>query len=356
MSPEHIGFFGISLDRENPFALLNVTRWPMKLAGFLGLTIGMMLVSCATTETISNKPLNKSRAFACKKALRDNLGSMNSVRIYNYGDVERGRSKYLYYSVAEGAERSGRKLRFSCEQGLPQYMNYDATPERWRFRFDSRQWELVYQVGCYQEFCRYIPPNMMNRTTRWYVPKGQTADEWTEQLTSNFYTVPQSASLARWHQSSIAAISKGCPSLAMKPLLNTSDTIMFEFSHTGCNGYRAQYELQRIARTGSGVLVLSYTKMGNPPVGKDHDNWVAAISEARVRSDDEVQPELQRVRDDAKAQNASFMAICSVHYKLTPELSKSQAGRRRMALMTENWYILPDAQKACLRWAKGGSL
>jgi hypothetical protein len=235
-------------------------------------------------------------------------------------------------------------------------MNYDATFERWRFRFDSRQWELVYQVGCYQEFCRYIPPNMMNRTMRWYVPKGQTADEWSEKLTSNFYTVPQSASLARWHQSSIAALLRGCPNLALKTLLSTPDTILFEFSHAGCNGYRAQYELQRIARTGSGVLVLSYTKMGNPPVGKDHGSLVAAISEARIKSDVDVQPEMQRVRDDAKAQKASFKAICSERYNLTPELNQSQAGRMRMAQMTENWYILPDAQKACLRWAKGGSL
>ena len=138
MSPEHINSIGTSLNRDNPFALLNVTRWPIKLAVFLGLTIGMTLASCVNTETMSNKPLNRTWAFACKKALRDNLRGKNSFRIYNYGDVERGKSRDLYYSVAEGVERSGRKLRFSCEQGLPQYMNYHATPERWRFPFDSR--------------------------------------------------------------------------------------------------------------------------------------------------------------------------------------------------------------------------
>lgn len=328
----------------------------MKLTIFLSLTIGIMLASCGAADTSSNKSLNKSWAAACKKALRDNLGNKNPVRIFNYADVELGKSKHLEFSVAEGAEGSGRKLRFSCEQVLPKFMNYDATPERWKFRPDSRQWELVYQIGCYQKICQYSSPNMMNRTTRWYVPMGQTVDEWTEKLTSDFYTVPKSASLARWQQSSIAAISKDCPSLAMKTLLKTSDTIIFEYSHSACKGFPAQYELKRLARTGSGVLVLAYTKIGNPPVGKDHDKWVVAISNARVRSDDDLGPELQRVRDDAKAQQASFMALCSEIYNLSPELSQSQAGRRRLAQMTENIFILPDDQKACLKWAKGGSL
>jgi hypothetical protein len=292
----------------------------MKLAGSVGLLVCLALVSCAT-KTTGIKPQKQHWAFACKKALTDYLGSMDSVRIRNLDDVARGKTQYLEYDIANAEGGPPRSFQFSCEQALPSYMAYDGTPERWTFRFDSRPWDLVYQAGCYQEFCQYIPPNMMNRTTRWYMPKGQLLENWQEKVTSNFYAVPDATSLGKWSQDFVRQLTKQCP------------------------------------RTASGMAILAYTKLGAPPVGAQRDQWRAALLAAKVRPDGEVQPEIQRLRDQASAKRASFEAICAQRFNLTPELRQSEEGRKRLAVMAGQRPIHPDAQqvKACLSWAKGKS-
>jgi hypothetical protein len=328
----------------------------MKLAGSIGLLVCLALVSCAT-KTTGIKPQKQHWALACKKALTDYLGSMDSVRIRNLDDVARGTTQYLEYDIANAEGGPPRSFQFSCEQALPSYMAYDGTPERWTFRIDSRPWDLAYQAGCYQEFCQYIPPNMMNRSTQWYMPKGQLLENWQEKVTSNFYAVPDATSMGKWSQDFVRQLTKECPSLSRKTLLDTADAFVIEFHHSGCNGTPAQYEVQKIARTASGMAILAYTKLGAPPVGAQRDQWRAALLAAKVRPDGEVQPEIQRLRDQASAKRASFEAICAQRFNLTPELRQSEEGRKRLAVMAGQRPIQPDAQqvKACLSWAKGKS-
>ncbi len=316
----------------------------------------MVTYSCSDA-TNTSKPKGRSWAFACKEALKDTLGSLDSIRIHNYRDVEQGRARGLYYTNEKGLGKFFGKT-FQCDEELPAYMNYVAAPERWKLHFDARQWQLVYQAGCFQPYCEYLPPNMINRTSRWYVPAGQDAEKWIEMISSNFYTVPKSATLMKWYTDSVQALSKeGCLRWPPRKLIDNPDTIIYEFSSLECRGFSAQYEITRIARTASGILSLSYTKMDDAPSERDRSDWLKILTDAHVRTDEEIQPELTVAQNDPRAQRASFVAICSEHYKITPEMNNHPEGRARLATLRENRYINPDpVAEQCLRWATGTSV
>src|ERR1039457_142695 len=115
-------------------------------------------------------------------------------------------------------------------------------PERWNFHFDSRQWHIGYQAGDQQGALRE------------YVLPGQTVDNWQELVTSRYSAVRvKPRAMFEYFKSQI---SRDCPSLQISVIEESSDSILFEWKHGGCQGYPAQHEIQRIVLTPTGSLVL----------------------------------------------------------------------------------------------------
>lgn len=110
-----------------------------------------------------------------------------------------------------------------------------------------------------------------------YVLPGQTVKQWKELLTSTIFLdpdhrVPLSRFLARI-QTSMAA---GCPSLVWNVIRQDDKSVVFEWHDSGCGGFEAQSEIDRLAVGVQGVYRLAYAVKGRGPMAAEkRDVWLA---------------------------------------------------------------------------------
>ena len=144
-------------------------------------------------------------------------------------------------------------------------------PERWNFGFDARQWRLGYQSPTRQGAIRE------------YVLPGQTVRDWSGLVTSQ-YVVDKTSSRDFFEQFR-GAISRDCPSLRLSMIEESTDTIIFEWQHAGCQGHLAQHEILRISRGATGLHMLSYTEKTQQMPDDRRTAWISILKAASVRPD-----------------------------------------------------------------------
>ncbi|HTG31589.1 MAG TPA: hypothetical protein VLB76_01560 [Thermoanaerobaculia bacterium] len=141
-------------------------------------------------------------------------------------------------------------------------------PERWKFNFDSRQWQLGSQSTDGQQAIRE------------YIPQRETMEAWSELVTSYYHqgTLPPKAIFENMK----SQLSKNCPSLRISIIEESATSILFEWRHKGCGGFPPQHEIKRIAQNSSGVLFLAYVAKTEQLSEERRKSWVSILREATL--------------------------------------------------------------------------
>jgi hypothetical protein len=141
-------------------------------------------------------------------------------------------------------------------------------PERWSFKFDDREWKLGYQAANRQEAARE------------YVLAGQTVENWKELVTSHYFA--HGVPLHDYFEQFKAGLARGCPSLKVSVIEESEDDMLYEWRHDGCQGYPPQHQLDRLTRSGSGMLVLSFVEKTPELSEAKRTAWLAILKAATV--------------------------------------------------------------------------
>jgi len=141
-------------------------------------------------------------------------------------------------------------------------------PEPWSFRFDDREWHLGNQAANRQE------------AVREYVLAGQTVDNWKELVTSHSFAhgVPP----RDYFEQVKAGLSRGCPSLTISVLEESEDNMLYEWRHDGCHGYPPQHQIDRVTRSGKGMLQLSFVEKTPQLSQEKRTAWLAILKAASI--------------------------------------------------------------------------
>lgn len=133
-------------------------------------------------------------------------------------------------------------------------------------KFDGRGWSIGNQQA-----------NQKESLTEYVLP-GQTVDNWKELVTSTvfFQPVPLDALVDRIHSS----MAQGCPSLVWNVIKQDDKTVIFEFRDSGCGGFEAQSEMDRVTIESDGLYRLAYAVKGKGPVAPaKRAEWLAILSQ-----------------------------------------------------------------------------
>jgi len=133
-------------------------------------------------------------------------------------------------------------------------------------KFDGRGWT----VGNQQR-------NARESLTEYVLP-GQTVDAWKELVTSTVFLrpVPIDALVKQIHQS----MSQGCPSLVWNVIQQDQKSAVFEWRDSGCGGFEAQNELDRLTVEKDGLYRLAYAiKVKGPLPAAKKKEWLAILAQ-----------------------------------------------------------------------------
>jgi hypothetical protein len=153
---------------------------------------------------------------------------------------------------------------------------HTTTPRRevqecWSFSFDSRQWQLGSQSANPQV------------AVREYILSGQTVQDWSELVRSMYFA--RDVAPRVFFEQLRGNLSRGCPSLRVSTIDESIDSILFEWQHTGCQGYPAQHEIQRVSRGKTGTLTLSFVEKTRQLSAEKRSTWISIIKAANVQPD-----------------------------------------------------------------------
>jgi hypothetical protein len=140
-------------------------------------------------------------------------------------------------------------------------------PERWKFNFDSRQWQLGYQEATNQGAIRE------------YVLQGQTVEAWSELVTSLF-VARNDVSIQDLFGNIKDMLSQGCPSLSLSTIEQSASSIIFEWRHKGCQGFPPQHEIKRIVQDRAGILSLAYAAKTEELSEERRRSWISILRNA----------------------------------------------------------------------------
>lgn len=141
-------------------------------------------------------------------------------------------------------------------------------PERWKFNFDSRRWQLGSQSADGEQ------------SIREYILQDETVEAWSELVTS-YYHQGNLAPKAIF-ESIKSQLSKNCSSLRVSIIEESATSILFEWRHEGCGGFPPQHEIKRIAKNSSGVLFLAYVAKTEQLSEERKKSWVSILRNATL--------------------------------------------------------------------------
>ncbi len=142
-----------------------------------------------------------------------------------------------------------------------------SLPERWKFDFDSRPWQVGNQSAADRQEIRE------------YVLAGETVEAWSELVTS-FYVAGVEMSVKDVYKNMKTQLSQDCPSLDISVLEKSSASLLFEWSHKGCRGNPSQHEIRKIARGQGGLLFLSYAAKTAKLPDEKRQAWTSILRKA----------------------------------------------------------------------------
>lgn len=117
----------------------------------------------------------------------------------------------------------------------------------WDVNFpDNEQWEVTYSDRLGKEY--------IIEWTR----KGQGLEDWSELITYNFKPVGAEYFYVMMNRM-MTTLSDGCPSFDSRPVAWGDQSMVIEWSDTGCREFPAQKAITRFEYFGDGLLALQYS-------------------------------------------------------------------------------------------------
>jgi hypothetical protein len=140
--------------------------------------------------------------------------------------------------------------------------------ELWDFRFDGRRWQLAHQNA------------NPTGSIREYVLANQTADDWTELVTSLHMDTLMSV---EEFFGKIMKTNPDCPSMEVSVIEQRPGTIIFKGKHGACGGFEPGEYLQRLSQIDGGILHLSFAQKGQL-TQENLRNWTKILKQAKTRT------------------------------------------------------------------------
>ncbi len=233
------------------------------------------------TRAILQNPLDPLMPFVYEHFIDGETGATNlghgpvmglklhetySVELILYQDKERKEEiDRLTQLVRSYVDTSGPTLKVSDQLAVKSLASREV-PERWKFTFDSRSWQLGHQ-----------DTNDM-ASLREYVLQGETVENWSELVTSFLISTDMApkALVATFKNQG----SQDCPSYRSTTIEESATDVLFEWRHKGCRGYPAQHELKRITRFERGLLILAYVMKTEQLPDEKRSAWLAILRAA----------------------------------------------------------------------------
>ncbi len=154
-------------------------------------------------------------------------------------------------------------------QTISSYQAYAPLEEDWALPADGSRWEL----GHHQR----VPQGAISE----YIPRGEHVTSWSEMVSSQvMFGGNRKAGLSAIASRTRDQLSKGCPSLYWADLKGPGSDIVYEWRHTGCQGFPAQHQISRIAWGKYGVHILSYVKKTDRLSESQRVEWLERIRAA----------------------------------------------------------------------------
>jgi hypothetical protein len=137
----------------------------------------------------------------------------------------------------------------------------------WNFEFDGREWALGHQAS------------IKNSSIREYVLVGQSVEDWTELVTSQYM---RTALSIEQYYDRFWRENPDCPSMEASKLHETPDTIILQGKHGACGGYEPGEFIQRLSDIDGGILNLTFATKGQL-TKENRSNWTKILSEASIK-------------------------------------------------------------------------
>jgi hypothetical protein len=148
----------------------------------------------------------------------------------------------------------------------------EQVSERWSFDFDSPKWKLGHQEA------------KGGHAIREYVQAGETVEDWSALVTS-LYDAREAEPKALM-ETMRSTLSRDCPSLRLAVVEESADDVLFEWHHQGCHGFPPEHEIRRIARSGSGIVSLSYAEKTADLPEERRAVWLSILQAAKPTAED----------------------------------------------------------------------
>jgi hypothetical protein len=143
--------------------------------------------------------------------------------------------------------------------------------------FRVSEWTLLLDKSNWQE-----GSNQITREDHLieYIPINETIDNWSSILTSHAsYTHIEVDWLYDYIRKNLA---KDCPSFIYEMVDKTSKSIIFEWSHAGCNGNPAVHELRKIVNQNNYMYSISFTSKNDKLFDQNKEDWISKFKSIRA--------------------------------------------------------------------------
>lgn len=114
-----------------------------------------------------------------------------------------------------------------------------------------------------------------------YMPRGEQIENWSSLITTQtFVLTPERGLLSAMLQNMYEQLSRDCPSLKFSVLEDYGRSIVYEWSHLGCQGFPPQHEISRYQLGQIGVHRLAFVTKTTQIDERLRKEWIDIIRRA----------------------------------------------------------------------------
>lgn len=120
--------------------------------------------------------------------------------------------------------------------------------------------------------------------TNYYVPKGESAENWTRRFT--FSSLRRSRSSPAHPEAMMIDLKElkeqQCPNAVWNIILKGDADLLYEYHVADCSRHPAQHEIARILYAKANIWWMTYAQKGSPMDERERLRWIETLSEPRI--------------------------------------------------------------------------
>ena len=194
------------------------------------------------------------------------------VQILLYKDIDKTELKNTHVQFVEFIMPSA----IAIEKGIKFISSkYDNLHTK---QFNVNGWSFSLEKSEWHEASRQIN---IEQSVMEYIPSGEVLDNWSLKLTSHvIYTHIENDWMYNYL---IKELKIDCPSFSSKVLEASSESILFEWSHSGCRGNPPQHEIRKLVNSYNYLFSLAVSWKETNVLDKQKQFWIYKIESAQVK-------------------------------------------------------------------------